>query len=138
ATIVDHLPPPITNTELYGELAELDRLVDEYYLLERTDPAKLPVLQKQIWDLLQAAHLDGELGTLLNADAAEDHVHEWDERTHADGVPYSISDLSGTDFAHLVEAIHAYTHELGAAPLRQGLHLLGEPPAGDDLIDTLQ
>ncbi|MCZ2110037.1 MAG: cobaltochelatase subunit CobN [Dehalococcoidia bacterium] len=142
ATIVDHLPPPITNAELYGELAELDRLVDEYYLLERTDPAKLPVLQKQVWDLLREANLDGEIANLMrhddDDDDDDDHVHEWDERTHADGVPYTISDLSGADFAHLVEDIHAYTHELGAAPLRLGLHCLGEPPVGDDLADTLQ
>jgi len=137
ATIIDHLPPALTTAEAYGDLDQLDRLVDEYYLIERTDPAKLPVLQKQIWDLLRSAHLDTELEALLNADAAEDHVHEWDVREHADGVPYSISDLSGTDFAHLVEAVHTYTHEVGTAPLREGFHTLGLPPEGEALIDTL-
>src|SRR5690606_23606042 len=62
---------------------------------------------------------------------------EWDVREHADGVPYSISDLSGTDFAHLVEAVHTYTHEVGTAPLREGFHTLGLPPEGEALIDTL-
>ena len=31
AVIVDHLTPPLTRAESYGRLAELERLVDEYY-----------------------------------------------------------------------------------------------------------
>ncbi|GIW17829.1 MAG: cobaltochelatase subunit CobN [Tepidiforma sp.] len=134
AVIVDHLPPPITNAELYGELAELDRLVDEYYLLERTDPGRLPYLQRQIWDVIRQAGLANELDRLLQ-DGGDGHVHEWDPREHEDGVPYALSDLSGEGFAHLVEAIHTYTHELGAAPIRVGLHVLGEVPEGDELVD---
>ncbi|MCY3734513.1 MAG: cobaltochelatase subunit CobN, partial [Chloroflexi bacterium] len=137
ATIVDHLPPPMTTADTYGELDQLGRLVDEYYLLERTDPDKLPLLQQQIWTVLQEADLDKDLGVLLNADNAEDHTHDWDPTTHEDGVPYSISDLSGNEFAHLVEAIHTYLHELGTAPIRDGLHVLGRPPSGEQLIDTL-
>lgn len=134
AVIVDHLPPPITNAELYGELAELDRLVDEYYLLERTDPGRLPYLQRQIWDVIRQAGLADELDRLLQ-DGGDGHVHEWDPREHEDGVPYALSDLSGEGFAHLVEAIHTYTHELGAAPIRAGLHVLGELPRGEELVD---
>lgn len=136
AVIVDHLPPPITNAELYGELAELDRLVDEYYLLERTDPAKLPYLQRQIWELIREAGLAGELDRLMQ-DGGDGHVHEWDPREHEDGVPYALSDLSGEGFAHLVEAIHTYTHELGAAPIRTGLHVLGELPRGEELVEMV-
>jgi cobaltochelatase CobN len=136
AVIVDHLPPPITNAELYGELAELDRLVDEYYLLERTDPGRLPYLQRQIWEVIRKAGLASELDRLLR-DGGDGHVHEWDPREHEDGVPYALSDLTGEGFAHLVEAVHTYTHELGAAPIRAGLHVLGEIPEGDELADFL-
>jgi cobaltochelatase CobN len=134
AVIVDHLPPPITNAELYGELAELDRLVDEYYLLERTDPGRLPYLQRQIWQVIREAGLANELDRLLQ-DGGDGHVHEWDPREHEDGVPYALSDLTGEGFAHLVEAIHTYTHELGAMPIRAGLHVLGELPEGEELVD---
>jgi len=138
AVIVDHLPPPLTQAGTYGPLEQLDRLVDEYYLLERTDPAKLPSLQVEIWNVLQAAHLDGELSQLLNADGATaNHIHVWDPATHEDGVPYSLSDLSASDFRHLVEAIHTYTHEIGTAPIRDGLHTLGCALAGDALRDML-
>ncbi|GMU39361.1 MAG: cobaltochelatase subunit CobN [Chloroflexota bacterium] len=137
ATIVDHLPPPLTTADTYGAMDRLGRLVDEYYLLERTDPDKLPLLQQQIWALIQESDLDKDLNALLNADGAEDHTHEWDPTMHEDGVPYSISDLSGSQFAHLVEAIHAYLHELGTAPIRDGLHILGRTPDGEQLIDML-
>jgi len=29
--IIDHLMPPMTRADVYGELAELEALVDEYY-----------------------------------------------------------------------------------------------------------
>ena len=138
AVIIDHLPPPMTTAGAYGPLAQIDRLVDEYYLLERTDPGKLPFLQVEIWQVIKDAHLDADLSLLLNADGATaNHIHVWDPATHEDGVPYSLSDLTGSDFRHLVEAIHAYTHELGTAPIRDGLHTLGRVLDGDPLIEML-
>ena len=136
AVIVDHLPPPITTADAYGPLTRIGRLVDEYYLLERTDPAKLPFLQQEIWEVIREARLDADLSMLLNADGATaGHIHVWDPSTHDDGVPYSISDLTASDFRHLVEAIHAYTHELTSAPIRDGLHTLGRVPEGEALVE---
>ncbi|MDA0301813.1 MAG: cobaltochelatase subunit CobN, partial [Chloroflexi bacterium] len=138
AVIVDHLPPPMTTAGQWGPLVQIDRLVDEYYLLERTDPSKLPFLQQEIWQVIRDAKLDQDLSLLLNADGATaNHIHVWDPATHEDGVPYSISDLSASDFRHLVEAIHAYTHELGTAPIRDGLHILGDAPRDDRLVEML-
>ena len=136
AVIIDHLTPPMTTAEGYGELEELTRLVDEYYQMERLDPRKLPLLQQQIWALIKQARLDTDLGRLLNWDA-QDHTHEWDPEFHEDGVPYTISDLTGRDFAHLVENINGYLCELTSAQIRDGLHVLGQPPAGRQLVDTL-
>ncbi|MPZ21944.1 MAG: cobalt chelatase, partial [Luteitalea sp.] len=70
AVIVDHLTPPMTTAEGYGEIEELSRLVDEYYALEQLDPSKLPHLQQQIWELIQQAKLDSDLALLLNRDSA--------------------------------------------------------------------
>ena len=138
AVIVDHLPPPMTTAGAHGPLAQIDRLVDEYYLLERTDPGKLPFLQQEIWGVIKDANLDADLSLLLNADGATaNHIHVWDPATHEDGVPFSLSDLTASDFRHLVEAIHAYTHELSTAPIRDGLHVLGRAPRGDALIEML-
>ena len=138
AVIIDHLPPPMTTADAYGPLSQIERLVDDYYLLERTDPSKLPFLQQEIWQVLRDSHLDADLSLLLNADGATaNHIHVWDPATHEDGVPYSLSDLTASDFRHLVEAIHAYTHELGTAPIRDGLHTLGRVPVDDALRDML-
>ncbi len=58
AVIVDHLMPPMTTADTYGPLAELVQLVDEYYQVEALDPVKLPLLQRQIWELIRQAKLD--------------------------------------------------------------------------------
>ncbi|HEY3117616.1 MAG TPA: cobaltochelatase subunit CobN, partial [Chloroflexota bacterium] len=136
AVIIDHLTPPMTTAEGYGEIEELARLVDEYYQLEKLDPSKLPLLQQQIWELIRQARLDTDLGQLMNRDAAT-HTHAWDPQVHEDGVPYTISDLSGRDFAHLVENMNGYLCELTSAQIRDGLHILGSAPVDDQLIDTL-
>jgi len=136
AVIVDHLTPPMTTAEGYGEIEELARLVDEYYQLEQLDPSKLPLLQQQIWALIQKARLDADLDQIVNWDSTQ-HRHEWEPQFHEDGVPYTISDLSGRDFAHLVENINGYLCELTSAQIRDGLHVLGQPPTGAQLVDTL-
>ena len=53
AVIVDHLMPPMTSADTYGPLASLNDLVNEYYSLEKLDPSKLPIVQQQIWELIQ-------------------------------------------------------------------------------------
>ncbi|AFD24518.1 cobaltochelatase subunit CobN [Deinococcus gobiensis] len=137
ATILDHLPPPLTRADTYGPLAELATLVDEYYQLELLDPGKLPLLQGQIWDLVQRADLGTDLGTLLRRDHG-DHVHEWDESETEDGVPVTLTEMNGPDVAHLLEDIDGYLCELGAAQIRDGLHTLGVPPQGEQLPEMLR
>jgi cobaltochelatase CobN len=41
AVIIDHLTPPLTRAESYGPLADLERLVDEYYEAAGVDPRRL-------------------------------------------------------------------------------------------------
>ena len=137
ATIIDHLPPPLTRADTYGPLAELAALVDEYYQLELLDPSKLPLLQGQIWDLVQRADLGTDLGTLLRRDHG-DHVHEWDESETEDGVPLTLTEMNGPDVAHLLEDIDGYLCELGAAQIRDGLHTLGQEPQGEQLPEMLR
>jgi cobaltochelatase CobN len=136
AVIIDHLTPPMTQAEGYGEVEELTRLVDEYYQLEQLDPSKLPLLQQQIWELIQRARLDTDLAQLMNRDSAT-HTHTWDPEFHPDGVPYTISDLGARDFGHLIENINGYLCELTSAQIRDGLHVLGEVPCEEQLVETL-
>ena len=95
-------------------------------------------MQQQRWALIQEAQLDSDLAQILNwGGSSVAHTHTWDPQFHEDGVPYLISDLSGRDFAHLVENINGYLCELTSAQIRDGLHVLGQAPAGGQLVDTL-
>ncbi|MBO9613477.1 MAG: cobaltochelatase subunit CobN [Dyadobacter sp.] len=137
AVIVDHLTPPMTSADTYGELAQLTQLVDEYYQVESLDPSKLPLLQRQIWDLIKQTNLDADLSAMLSRDHG-DHKHDWDDDMTPEGVPVSLAEMDGKDIAHLIEDIDGYLCELGAAQIRNGLHTLGEMPEGDALLDMLQ
>jgi len=136
AVIVDHLTPPLTTADAYGELAELMQLVDEYYQVEMLDPAKMPLLQRQIWQLIQRANLQDDLRHLLRQNHG-DHVHEWDEALTADGTPWTLSQMAGREVAHLIQELDGYLCELAGAQIRDGLHILGHVPDGEQMIGLL-
>ncbi|PWT94706.1 MAG: cobaltochelatase subunit CobN [Candidatus Melainabacteria bacterium] len=165
AVIVDHLTPPMTSAETYGILAELSQLVDEYYQVEMLDPAKLPLLQQQIWDLIKKSNLDQDLKLIVDHhedghddhdddhdhdhshvhdgdhdhdhDYDHDHDHEWNDELAPHGVPVSLAAMDGVKVSHLIQDIDAYLCELGAAQIRDGLHTLGQAPTDGALVDML-
>ena len=55
AVIVDHLTPPLTRADSYGALAELERLIDEYYEAALGDPRRVAVLAAAILEHARAA-----------------------------------------------------------------------------------
>jgi len=108
ATIVDHLVPPMTRAETYGDLARLEQLMDEHASVAALDPGKLPVLRAQIWTLIQAARLDHDLGL-----SSRPHDVEFDDfLLHVDGWLCEVKD----------------------AQIRDGLHVLGVAPAGAERV----
>ena len=136
AVIVDHMTPPMTSAGAYGDLAELAQLIDEYYQVELLDPSKTPLLQRQIWDVLQRANLGSDLEVLLNRNSAG-HTHAWDPALTEDGTPVSMTEMRGKDFAHLMQEIDGYLCELAGAQIRDGLHILGQVPKGETLVELL-
>jgi cobaltochelatase CobN len=111
ATIVDHLVPPMARAGTYGDIARLEQLLDEYAQINAMDPAKAPALRGEIWTLIQAAQLDHDLGV----DAAPDEEAFDEFVLHVDGWLCEIKD----------------------AQIRDGLHVLGQLPSGDDLINLV-
>src|SRR5450830_207252 len=115
AVVVDHLTPPMTTADTYGALAQLTQLVDEYYQVEVLDPAKLPLLQEQIWALVKQTNLDADLRMrLLHHDHDHDHDHghghdhchhyhdDHDHDHDHDGeLPEVLTSMGGADVAHL-------------------------------------
>jgi cobaltochelatase CobN len=136
AVIVDHLVPPLTHADSYGPLATLARLVEEYYRAEVLDTNKLPVLRRQVWDLVRTARLEDDLKQ-IRVQRHGDHEHPWDERINEQGIPRALERLSGRGFAHLLEDLDAYLCDLGRAQIRGGLHVFGAPPQGSALVDLL-
>lgn len=105
AVIVDHLVPPMMRAETYDELAELESLLDEYARLEVLDPTKLPALAARIWSAVERANLQTDLGV--------------DERPD--------------DVGALVEHIDGYLCEVKDIQVKDGLHVLGVAPEGEQL-----
>jgi cobaltochelatase CobN len=136
AVVVDHLTPPMTTADAHGALAELMQLVDEYYQVELLDPSKMPLVQQQIWELIKSAHLEEDLRLLMRK--GEDHVHEWDETLTSDGTPVTLAQMRGREIGHLIQELDGYLCELAGAQIRDGLHILGLVPEGEQMVGLLQ
>ena len=110
ATIVDHLIPPMARADTYGDIARLEQLLDEYATVAALDPGKVPTLRAQIWTLIQSAQLHHDLhqGEMPGEDEFDDFV------LHVDGYLCEIKDVQ----------------------IRDGLHVLGSAPAGQQRVDT--
>jgi cobaltochelatase CobN len=74
AVIIDHLMPAMTRAENYGELAELEQLVDEYYQAMGLDHQREQHLREKVLAALEASKLDQE----LTADAEDDRLNALD------------------------------------------------------------
>ena len=109
ATIIDHLIPPMTTADSYGDIARLEQLMDEHYQCQTLDPAKLPTLESQIWEMVQQAELHRDLGV--------------DE--HPD------------DFGEFMLEIDGYLCEIKDAQIKDGLHTLGQPPTDEQMVGLL-
>ncbi|MBT7356434.1 MAG: cobaltochelatase subunit CobN [Rhodospirillaceae bacterium] len=108
AVVIDHLTPPLTRAESYGPLADLESLVDEYYEAAGVDPRRLKVLKKEILTLTAATGLDADCG---------------------------MTDVEGEDEAFA--QLDNYLCELKEMQIRDGLHVFGRSPGGQQLTDLL-
>ncbi|WP_241255728.1 cobaltochelatase subunit CobN, partial [Candidatus Protofrankia californiensis] len=111
AVIVDHLVPPMARADTYGDMARLEQLLDEHATLAALDPAKLPAVRAQIWTLIQAAQLHHDLGL--------------DERPGDD------------DFDDFLLHVDGYLCEVKDTQIRDGLHILGDAPAGEARVNLV-
>jgi cobaltochelatase CobN len=111
ATVVDHLVPPMARAESYDEMAQLEQLLDEYAQVQAMDPAKLPTIRGQIWELITAAQLHHDL-----------HVSE------------TPSDDEFDDFLLHVDG---YLCEVKDVLIRDGLHVLGQAPVELPRVDLV-
>lgn len=111
AVVVDHLIPPMTRADTYGELRQVELLLDEYYTVQSLDPGKAPLVLAQIAVAIQQSNLHRDL--------------ELTEAPTSEHLPELLNRLDG------------YLCEIKEAQIRDGLHELGRLPEGDQLIDLL-
>ncbi|GAA1935847.1 cobaltochelatase subunit CobN [Nocardioides marmoribigeumensis] len=111
ATIVDHLVPPMARAETYGDIARLEQLLDEHANIASMDPAKLPAVRGEIWQLMHAAEMHRDLGL--------------DEQPDAE------------DFDDFLLHVDGWLCEIKDAQIRDGLHVLGEAPAGEARVSLV-
>ena len=109
--IIDHLVPVMHNADAYDEMAELEVMLADYYQAASEDQSKLPTQKKMIWEKVCEAKLDHDL-----------EVEE---------------EEAFSDFDKFLEKLHEYLHEMADTQIRDGLHILGEPPEGSRLDEFL-
>ncbi|MEY2857398.1 MAG: cobaltochelatase, partial [Cyanobacteriota bacterium] len=110
AVIIDHLTPPLTRAELYGGLEKLEALIDEYYEAQILDPTRLKIISDRITNLVQQEKLDEDLG-----------IKPTDTKT----------------LAQFLTVADGYLCELKEAQIRDGLHIFGQCPDGEQLRDLI-
>ncbi|MDN5745742.1 MAG: cobaltochelatase subunit CobN, partial [Nocardioidaceae bacterium] len=111
ATIIDHLIPPMARAEAYGDIARLEGLLEEYDKISAMDPAKLAAIRGEIWQLMHAAELHRDLG--LEAQPGDEEFDDF--LLHVDGWLCEIKDVQ----------------------IRDGLHILGQAPAGEARVNLV-
>lgn len=112
--IIEYLVPAMHNADTYEELAKLEVQLQEYYHAKNVDPDKLPVYRNLIWENVVQAKLDQDLKI--------------------------TQETAFACFDDFLETLHGYINELSDAQIRDGMHILGEPPKGqllDEFIVTL-
>ncbi|MFL5820217.1 MAG: cobaltochelatase subunit CobN [Solirubrobacteraceae bacterium] len=109
AVVIDHLVAPMARAETYDELARLEQLLDEYAQLEALDPDKLPALAGRIWELVREAELHHDLELAARPE----------------------------DFAGFINHLDGYLCEVKDLQIRDGLHVLGQAPAGEQRLGLL-
>ncbi len=111
AVIIDHLMPPMTRAEVYGELAELETLVDEYYQAMGMDIRREEWLREKILQLVKSTNVLQELVCGQKNESVEDQ--------------------------EVLAELDTYLCDIKEAQIRHGLHILGALPKTSKLSDTI-
>jgi cobaltochelatase CobN len=110
AIILDHLTPPLTRAELYGDLEQLETLIDEYYEAQTLDPKRLKIIGDRITQLVSQTNLNQDLG---------------------------INKIDPDSLSQFLTLADGYLCELKEAQIRDGLHILGNCPKNTQLRDLI-
>ncbi|MCX8118451.1 MAG: cobaltochelatase subunit CobN [Desulfobacterota bacterium] len=107
AVLVDHMQTVMTQGDLYGDLLEVDKLLEEYHRFKQSDPYKSHTLMHMIMNKV----------TQLNL---------------LDGAP-----LTHDNFDEQVQEIHEKLSLLKKTYIPKGMHIFGRVPEGEECADFI-
>lgn len=108
ACLIGHLNPPSSHAGVYEDLDELEKLLDEYSHYKIQQPGNEGVVREKILEKIRAMHLE------------EDIPQEEGEEADA-----------------YILKIHTYVERLKHMQIRTGLHILGQAPENEELVEYI-
>ena len=105
ACLVGYLPAPVAEAGAFDELAELEKMLDEYGKFANKDGEQAAALEEKIRALAKEAKLD-------------ESTEEDEEKP----------------FSEYAAELHAQIEDIADSEVHVGLHVLGEPPTGELLV----
>jgi len=108
ACLISYLTPPMSHAGTYDELAELEKLMDEYFHFKQGQPGNIEAIIKLIREKAIAANL-------------QDDIPENEEQP----------------FDDYIQRLHVYITDIKNMQIRVGLHVLGCPPQDECLVEYL-
>ncbi|MCS3901188.1 cobaltochelatase subunit CobN [Methanococcus voltae] len=152
ATIITHLIPPMTISEIYDDLMTLERSIDEYYELDGTEnkssmsaedsnldldmSTKKGFLKQEIIEKIRELKLDEDLMDSKSLDDIQttgrknnDRTTNKEEETGSNDESYInyLNSLSKEEFDDFLTKIHNYLEDLKTRQINDGLHIMGLP-----------
>ncbi|PQV43425.1 cobaltochelatase subunit CobN [Methanohalophilus euhalobius] len=114
AVIIDHLTPPITDSGLYGELAEMHDKIHEYEeAMAENNTAKMALYRNSTIEKYENLSMEYDL----------------------DVTPEEMRFMNETEFEDFVtNDVHNYLHELQGTIMPLGLHVFGVAPDDEKLV----
>ncbi|PIE77175.1 MAG: cobaltochelatase subunit CobN [Clostridiales bacterium] len=120
ATIIDYLIPKLKFVEGYDEIDQLERAMHDYERATFEGFEALYPYQSEIFKLIEALNLQEDLDI------------ELPERIDDGEKP-----LTEDDFEAIMQSCWRYIYEIKRNFITMGLHTLGQPLSGEDLIDMV-
>ncbi len=112
AAVLDHLPPAMMRAEGYGDLAQLDSVLQEFLRAKRGgEKQKAGELAEEIHDIVIARNLTNDLGLPEGAGSSE--------------------------IAENAERLYDYICEVRDAIIKDGLHIFGTPPQNERFTEMI-
>ena len=105
ACLIGYLPAPVAEAGAFDEIAELEKLADEYSHFQNKEGEQAAALEEKIRQSAKDTKLDESLHLKENA-----------------------------PFTEFLSELHALIEELQDSEVHVGLHVLGEPPQGEILV----